>query len=183
MLFRSLDRQRMKRRSALVGGVAAVAAAGGAGLALWRPRRPAVAEPSAALWALRFDRPDGGRLSMAAFRGRPLLLNFWATWCPPCVAELPLLDRFQHQQSTDGWQVAGLAVDNLAPVNAFLTKRPVGFAIGLAGMDGVELARTLGNVGGALPFTVVFDRSGQLVQRKLGIIEPADLRKWVESMG
>lgn len=173
----------MNRRLALVGGVAAVAAAAGAGVALWRTRRPAVAASSPALWALQFDRPEGGRLAMEAFRGRPLLLNFWATWCPPCVAELPLLDRFQRDQSPDGWQVAGLAVDNRAPVNAFLARRPVGFAIGLAGMDGVELARTLGNVGGALPFTVVFDRSGQLVQRKLGVIEPADLKKWVESMG
>ncbi|MES2102279.1 MAG: TlpA disulfide reductase family protein [Pseudomonadota bacterium] len=172
----------MNRRTALVGGVAAVAVAAGAGVSLWRTREATPATSNAALWALRFERPGGGQLTLGALRGRPLLLNFWATWCPPCVAELPLLDRFQRAQPANGWQVVGLAVDNLAPVTAFLAERPVGFEIGLAGMDGIELARTLGNAGGALPFTAVFDRAGQLVQRKLGVIEPADLKRWVASM-
>ena len=175
----------MKRRTALVGGVAMVAATAGAGVSLWRTRQVVPAAPAtsnAALWALRFEQPGGDQLALGALRGRPLLLNFWATWCPPCVAELPLLDQFQRAQPTNGWQVVGLAVDNLAPVVAFLAQRPVGFAIGLAGMDGIELARTLGNAGCALPFTAVFDRAGQLVQRKLGVIEPADLKRWVESV-
>lgn len=174
----------MNRRTALVGGVAAAAAAVGAGLSLWQTRAPApAAAPDAAnIWALQFEQPAGGRLSMGALRGRPLLLNFWATWCPPCVAELPLLDRFQREQPANGWQVTGLAVDNPAPVRAFLSKQPVGFAIGLAGMDGIELARALGNTGGALPFTVVFDRRGQLVHRKLGVIAPRDLLHWTDSV-
>ena len=173
----------MNRRTLLVAGVAAVAACAGAGVALWRARPPVATESTAALWALRFEQPGGGQLALDALRGRPLLLNFWATWCPPCVAELPLLDRFARAQPANGWQVVGLAVDNLAPVVAFLAKRPVGFAIGLAGMDGVDLARTLGNAGGGLPFTAVFDRSGLLVRRKLGLIEPADLQSWVSAIG
>lgn len=174
----------MKRRTAMLGGVAAAAAAGGAGLALWQRRLPAPAPTGAeaALWAMQFEQPAGGRLSLSAYRGRPLLLNFWATWCPPCVAELPLLDRFHQEQPASGWQVVGLAVDKLAPVVGFLAKRPISFAIGLTGLDGIELARTLGNRGGGLPFTAVFDRSGQLMQRKLGVIEPADLQKWVTSI-
>jgi len=159
------------------GAVAGIAAAAGAGLA-WRRDRTTAA-PAAELWALRFDQPRGGQLGMAAFRGRPLLLNFWATWCPPCVSELPLLDRFFRDQPRDGWQVAGLAVDNLAPVLTFLAQHPVTFPIGLAGTDGIELARRLGNSSGALPYTAVFDRGGVLVQRKLGVIEAADLQKWV----
>jgi thiol-disulfide isomerase/thioredoxin len=166
----------MSRRRVLFGAVAAVAAAAGAGLA-WRRDR-SVTAPAAELWTLRFDRPGGGQLGIAAFRGRPLLLNFWATWCPPCVSELPLLDRFFRDQPRDGWQVAGLAVDNLAPVLTFLAKHPVTFPIGLAGAQGIELARQLGNASGALPYTAVFDRTGTLVQRKLGVIEAADLQKW-----
>ena len=171
----------MKRRTALMGGVAAAATIAGAGVALWRARSRAPGA-DAALWAMRFDNPAGGQLALSAFRGRPLLLNFWATWCPPCVAELPLLDRFQREQPGNGWQVAGLAVDNLVPVQSFLGKHPVTFAIGLAGTSGIELARGLGNSGGALPFTAVFDRAGRLVQRKLGVIAPADLDSWVKSL-
>jgi len=131
---------------------------------------------------MQFDQPAGGRLALQTLRGRPLLLNFWATWCPPCVGELPLLDRFQREHATSGWQVAGVAVDNLRPVTEFLAKHPVGFAIGLAGGGGIELARSLGNSGGGLPFTAVFDRSGDLVRRKLGVITPADLQDWVKSV-
>jgi thiol-disulfide isomerase/thioredoxin len=170
----------MTRRSALMAGVAALAGVAGLGIALWRGRAPAPA-PEAALWALRFDQPAGGQLALSAFRGRPLLLNFWATWCPPCVSELPLLDRFQREQPD--WQVAGLAVDNRAPVVEFLGQHPVGFAIGLAGNGGIELARQLGNSGGGLPFTAVFDRQGRLAERKLGVIAPADLQAWVKLLG
>ena len=171
----------MNRRLALMTGAAVAAGVTGAGVAWWRSRPDATS--SATLWPLRFDTPTGGKLALADLRGKPLLLNFWATWCPPCISELPLLDRFHAEQSAHGWQVVGLAVDNLGPVREFLGKRPVGFAIGLAGIEGVELSRTLGNAGGALPFTVVVDRAGKVAQRKLGIIRPDDLTHWVASIG
>jgi thiol-disulfide isomerase/thioredoxin len=172
----------MNRRLALMTGAAAAAAAAGAGLAWWRSR-PAATDDTAAIWPLQFQTPAGGRLALSDLRGKPLLLNFWATWCPPCVSELPLLDRFHNEQQAHGWQVVGLAVDNLAPVREFLGKHPVGFAIGLAGVEGVELSRKMGNAGGALPFTVVLDRAGLAVQRKLGVIQPEDLTHWVATMG
>ena len=172
----------MNRRLALMTGAAAAAGVAGAGVAWWRSRLGAT-DDGAKIWPLRFETPAGGQLTLADLRGKPLLLNFWATWCPPCVSELPLLDSFQREQQARGWQVVGLAVDNLAPVREFLGKHPVGFAIGLAGVEGVELSRTMGNTGGALPFTVVFDRTGQAVQRKLGAIQPDELAHWVASQG
>lgn len=172
----------MNRRLALMAGAAAAAGAAGAGVAWWR-LRPGATGDGAEIWPLQFETPAGGQLALADLRGKPLLLNFWATWCPPCVSELPLLDSFQREQQAHGWRVVGLAVDNLAPVREFLGKHPVGFAIGLAGVEGVALSRTMGNTGGALPFTVVFDRAGQVVQRKLGAIAPDDLAHWVTSLG
>ena len=172
----------MRRRVALAAGVAATAAAAGAGSA-WLHLR--LAAPSAAdeLWPLHFETPQGGRIELAMLRGKPLLLNFWATWCPPCVREMPLLDRFSREQRTRGWQVLGLAIDNREPVLEFLSRRPVGYPIGLAGVDGVGLARRLGNTQGALPFSVIFDRAGAIVDRKLGAIQPEDFARWVTAVG
>jgi thiol-disulfide isomerase/thioredoxin len=165
------------RRQILV-GAGAVAAAAGVGIALWRaPDGTSGAHP---VFQRRFPTPDGGELVMSEFLGRPLLLNFWATWCPPCVREMPLLDAFRRDRSVDGWQVAGLAVDGPAPVAEFLQRSPVGFAIGLAGFEGAALSKELGNRAGGLPFTARFNRAGQLTGHHLGELQDADLRRWVE---
>ena len=167
------------RRRLLVGAVAGAAVLGG-GLA-WRADSLQPVEPSAelAFWQLEFTAPDGRLLRMASLRGKPLLLNFWATWCPPCVAELPLLSDFYQANSAKGWQVLGLAVDQLEPVKRFLAKSPVTFPVALAGMVGVEISRTLGNLSGGLPFTVVLGSDGVVAHRKMGQVSPDDLRAWV----
>jgi thiol-disulfide isomerase/thioredoxin len=167
------------RRALLTGGVAAAALAAGAGVAWWRVRPGEVDEgAAAALWAMRFDTPAGGQLSMADFRGRHVLLNFWATWCPPCVEELPLLDGFQQQHAANRWQVIGLAIDQPSAVRQFLGRTPVRFPIGLAGLGGTELAKSLGNLSGGLPFSVVLAPSGVVRQRRMGKLSAADLAQW-----
>lgn len=172
----------MKRRSLLIGGVGAVAAAAGVGGALWQSRRSA-AQADPAFWALRFERPEGGELALASLRSHPMLLNFWATWCAPCVKEMPLLDKFHQAQRARGLSVVGLAVDSPTPVREFLTRRPMTFPIGLAGLDGVELARTLGNDSGALPFSVLFAADGAVLTRKLGALHEEDLADWARQTG
>ena len=174
----------MNRRFALTAGVAGVAAAAGSGWAWWRGRSPSapLTEAEQALWQQRFNQPAGGELAMAPLLGKPLVLNFWATWCAPCVKEMPLLDAFYRQQRAKGWQVIGLAIDGPTPVREFLTKLPVGFPIGLAGFNGVDLARSLGNERGGLPFSVIFDRRGAAVFRKLGTIETTELAHWVAQL-
>ena len=121
-----------------------------------------------ALLKQRFARPEGGELDLSAMRGQLLVVNFWATWCPPCVREMPQLQRF-HQSTRDRqWHVVGLAIDAPTPVREFLSRIPVGFPIGLAGLEGSELMQALGNPAGALPFTVLIDPRGRVAWRKLG---------------
>ena len=169
------------RRRWLVGTVAGAAALAGAGLA-WRMqagRTVAAPLPTGSdLWQLNFTSPEGASVKMATFRGHPLLLNFWATWCPPCVEELPLINRFYTENSAKGWQVLGLAVDQADPVKRFLDKMPLNFSVALAGMPGIELSKSLGNLTGGLPFTVVIGADGQIAQRKMGKISPQDLQAW-----
>lgn len=165
------------RRRWVVGAVAAGAALSGVALSLWRGR-PQDDRATQELWGLQFDRLDGAPLSMRALAGKPLLLNFWATWCPPCVEELPMLDRFHAAQAGKGWQVLGLAVDRPAAVEAFLHKLPVRFSIALAGAQGLALSRGLGNSGGGLPFTAVFDAAGKMAHRKMGRLTSEDLARW-----
>lgn len=174
----------MKRRQALLtAGVGLAAAAGGAGWAWWRLRDTAAADGAAqAFWLERFERPEGGELAMAPLRGQPVVLNFWATWCAPCVREMPLLDAFYKEHRAKGWHVVGLAVDSPTPVREFLGKLPVTFPIGLAGLNGVDLAKSLGNPSGSLPFTVAFDRHGSAVLQKLGLLRHEELVAWATKL-
>ena len=123
------------RRRWLVATVAGAATMAGAGLA-WRNYKLSSGAESE-LWRLKFATVDGGQFNMSSLRGRPVLLNFWATWCPPCIEELPLLSDFYRENAAKGWQVLCLAVDEPVPVKQFLEKTPVTFPVALAGMRGV----------------------------------------------
>jgi thiol-disulfide isomerase/thioredoxin len=170
------------KRRPLVVGAAALAVVAGVGTALWRVEddggtaSPAVID----LWALTFERVDGAPLAMAAWRGRPLLLNFWATWCAPCITEMPLLDRFASERAAGGWRVLALAIDQPDPVRRFIAERKIRLPVALAGSDGFALSRSLGNGQGALPFTAAFDSSGARTQQHLGAVSTDLLDRWVE---
>jgi thiol-disulfide isomerase/thioredoxin len=170
-----------RRQWLQVAGVAAAAGAAGAGWHAWRSWQTSE-EPVGPPWSERFATPEGGELALASLRGRPLVLNFWATWCPPCIKELPELDRFHREWAARGWQVVGLAVDSPKPVKEFLQRQPLSFAVGMAGLEGSALSRQLGNEQGALPFTAVFDRSGRLIRRKLGQTSFDELAGWAQGV-
>ncbi|MGA0571789.1 TlpA family protein disulfide reductase [Variovorax sp. VNK109] len=168
------------RRNWLVTGVGAAAVLAGAGFGWWRLQPHGLpGDEVPQLWGLKFDKPGGGELAMASFRGKPLIVNFWATWCPPCVEELPMLERFFQQNVSNGWQVVGLAIDQPSAVAKFLQRMPLTFPMGLAGMDGTDLGKSLGNLTGGLPFTVMIDPAGRVIKRKMGKLEPVDLTELV----
>ena len=169
------------RRSAMYAGVAVLAALAGAGVA-WRRQSLDDMAPEAmsAFWAAEFDTPHGESLPMTAFQGKPLVINFWATWCTPCIEEMPLIDAFFRENESKGWQVLGLAIDQPSRVRQFLSQFPVQYKIGLAGLNGTELVKKLGNDLGGLPFTIVLNAKGQLIQRKLGKLTANDIQKWAE---
>lgn len=173
-------------RRALLWGAAAAAGLAGAGFAWWRLQpHGSSGEASAALtafWALSLETPDGVPLPMQGFRGVPLVVNFWATWCPPCVEEMPLLDSFYRENKAKGWQILGVAVDQPSAVRRFMQKTPVTYPIGMAGMGGTELSKLLGNLAGGLPFTVVVHPDGNVIHRKIGQVSPQDLAQWAGSL-
>lgn len=173
------------RRWWLVGGVSAMAVAAGAGSAWWQSRSTSAMsgeQLGADFWQRTFEQPGGDSLSLLALRNKPLLVNFWATWCPPCIEELPMVDRFFQQQAANGWQVVGLAIDQPAAVRKFLARTPLSFPVGLAGLQGTELIRQLGNTGGGLPFSIALNRNGTVLGRKMGKLESADLDAWQRAL-
>lgn len=161
-------------------GAGLAAAAAGAGVAWWR-LQPDPAQPQAvqSFWQHRFEQAAGGGLDMAGFRGKPLLVNFWATWCPPCVEELPMIEAFWREHASKGIQVLALAIDQPSSVRRFLDRQPLTFPVGLAGLEGTGLAKSLGNINGGLPFSVFFRRDGGIYSQKLGQLTQMDLNAWL----
>lgn len=168
------------RRRVVLGGVGLAAAAAGAGWAWWRTAGPSAQAQRAAdtLWGLRFERPEGGSLVMANLRGKPLVINFWATWCVPCVRELPALQRFAREHAGQGWRVIALAVDQPVPVLEFIARFKLDLPVAMAGIDGLEWQRAVGNPSGGLPFSVVLDAGGRVRQRRLGESKYDELVRW-----
>jgi thiol-disulfide isomerase/thioredoxin len=164
-------------------GAGAIAAGLGLGLAWWKSQSQSgastqVAEPFPGFWDQQWNTPQGTPLLLQSFRGKPLLINFWATWCPPCIEELPLINAFYKQNRANGWQVIGLAIDKPASVQAFLQKMPLDFPLAVEPVSGTDLARELGNPSGSLPFSIALNAQGGIVQRKLGRLTQEDLDLW-----
>jgi thiol-disulfide isomerase/thioredoxin len=119
------------------------------------------------LLGLSFNDPSGKPVALAKYRDKPLVVNFWATWCPPCVEEMPELSEWQLGAG-DKVSIIGIGIDSPSNVQAFAAKNNFKHQLLVAGMGGSEIARLLGNPSGALPFTVVISAKGHIVHKTLG---------------
>lgn len=113
---------------------------------------------------------------LSDWSGKILLVNFWAPWCPPCVAEMPELVELQQEMSTKNLQIVGIGIDSPSNIRQFAEKHQISFPLLIAGMQGTELSRELGNQAGGLPFTVLLDAKGQVRQTYLGKLNMTQVR-------
>lgn len=129
----------------------------------------------APFFAARLLDPNEKLVAMSAYQGKPLVLNFWARWCPPCRAEIPELNEFSKQYAGK-IAVVGIGIeDDAAAVKAFASDFPIRYPVFLSGPNGPQMMRMLGNPRGGLPYTMFIDRHGRVVGQKLGLLRQRDL--------
>ncbi|PXW24413.1 TlpA family protein disulfide reductase [Paraburkholderia caballeronis] len=182
----------MNRQRILAAATVAAVAAGASALAGLLPTglsgtahaASAAVQPDAVgqLWTAAVTNADGKPQSLAPYKGRPIVVNFWASWCGPCVQEMPELSALQREYAKKGIQFVGLGVDSAANVKAFLQKVKVDYPVYIAGFGGADIARAFGNNAGGLPFTVVIDAKGAVRSTKLGQVKPDELRHTLDAL-
>lgn len=171
------------RRAMLIALVAAAALAAGAWL------RPAVApgplsDPAAVQRLLELNLADmhGKPQAMAQWKGKVIVANFWATWCPPCLEEMPGFERLSRQYAAKGVQFVGISIDSADKVRRFAADMGITYPLLIGDMATFDVVRTLGNPSQGLPFTIILDRSGAARRIKLGRFAEADLAAFLATL-
>ena len=156
---------------AVQGAMSAVAPAAPEGLEVAKRGQPVPAITVPAL--------DGAAISVPGdFDGRPLLINLWASWCGPCIEEMPELQRFSVEQGDNGVQVLGIALDDRAAVEEFLARIPVSYRIAIDVPGARDSGVQLGNPRGVLPYTVLIGPDGRLQKQRIGPFAHGEISAW-----
>jgi len=132
--------------------------------------------------ALSFPDAKGNAQKLEQWRGKVLVVNFWATWCAPCREEIPDFVRLQDKLGPKGVQFVGIAVDNADKVVQFAEEFQVNYPLLIGGYGAIELSRALGNKLGALPFTALVSRDGAVARVHLGPLKPDRLQALCEEL-
>lgn len=150
---------------------AAVALAA-AGLGLWLGLSRQVSAPEAqgasALMALSLPDLQKKPQPLAQWRGKVLVVNFWATWCAPCREEIPIFVKLQEKYGARGLQFVGISIDQYDKTSEFAGNFKINYPTLIGTFDTVEVSRQAGNTKRVLPFTVIFDRAGQIAATEFG---------------
>ena len=148
----------------------------------WISKTELASEPAIkAFFANPWKTPDGKAVNSADWQGKVLVVNFWASWCPPCVEEMPTLDLLQKAFLQENVLFVGIGIDSPSNIREFLEKTPVSYSILIGGLEGSALSKQMGNAQGALPFTVIINSKGKAVYSNLGTISEDELRKAIKS--
>ena len=172
---------------ALVAAIVAAVATVYVHLPLGRPTPPArQALPQDAaerLFAAHFADLDGRPQALAQWRGKTLVVNFWASWCAPCREEMPAFSRLQTRHAGAGVQFVGIAIDSPHNVAEFARRLSVSYPLLIGETDGPALMRALGNVSLALPYTVLIDADGRPRFARLGRLDERELDALLAASG
>lgn len=177
---RAMDRRHLLLTGAALGATLAAGAAGRAAWAAVPTVQPTTAAALAALRARPMADLQGGTRRLAEWQGRPMLLNFWASWCTPCAREMPQLDALQKQFPQI--QFIGIGIDTVAKIRKFLLKVPVSYPLLSLGTSGIDTLRDLGDTAAGLPFTLILATDGSVKRSILGKIQPDDVRNTLTSL-
>lgn len=175
---------RLRRLWPLLGGIALLAAA--AGYHFGVPGKGAetevVAAPQLPIFETVLADLKGQTQSLGQWRGKVLVVNYWATWCHPCREEMPGFSRLQDKYREQGIQIVGISIDTADKIIEFQATTPVSYPLLIGDIGVMENSAKLGNVRQALPFTAVFDRHGRLISTKLGRLAEADLERQLREL-
>lgn len=145
------------------------------------PAGTAVARRGEAIPAITLPALDGTAHTLpAAWPGRPLLVNVWASWCGPCIEEMPELQRFAAEQGGNGVQVVGIALDDAASVQAFLERVPVAYPILIDAPGPSDAGVRLGNPKGVLPYSILVSADGRLLKQRIGPFGSGEISGWAQ---
>jgi len=147
----------------------------GVGQLAYRWMHAAAAPPVPILGDVSFPDVSGASRRISEWSGKILVVNFWATWCPPCREEMPEFSRLRSEFASRGVEFIGIAIDDPKEVKEYLVRAPVNYPILIGQSGGAQWAADLGNVLQVLPFTAVFDRDGRLVRVKAGPFDRDEL--------
>ena len=155
------------------GGLAACAAGGYGGY--WWLTRGVVAGDEGKLLAATFEGLDGKTQPLSAWRGKTLVVNFWATWCGPCREEMPEFVKAQSEFAAKGLQFVGIAIDRRAPVEKFAKELAINYPVLLGDVAWLEAVKTMGNPQGVLPFTIVISPNNEVMLRRVGKLKYSEV--------